>query len=1710
LLLLRQAQPVTAELEAAAGNQPVAIEELHLGDELLPGSEQPAAAENWPEVPVSEGDVLAAYPVVLDPLALGGFGQPATSVTHTLYLDNIYWNDTSYSLSLEPGYAWPATVVPTQTAVLTPGMRIPITVSVAVPPDAEEGDMDSLTLQAVADSAPSVNEMALVDTAVICEPHLVISPQKIEIDASFDQVYEYVDQYFAYVLVHARITSGSSGHTFDAIVSGYDPDTDSWVTLAEVVNSNSGPVIHETLLPSTYTKIRVQIQNNYPNTTNVIYTHQFALCRQPAIFWEPAAQIGYTAAGQTAVYTQTLTNWTMASTPFTLTTTGNNWPVTLWHEGAPLTTTAVLSDEESLDFEIHVAVPPDAEPADLDLVNVAATAAVAPTIQSSVAITTAVTGDPVYVAIGQGSRLGIVDSANNAYLQTIDLDQYNCFGPSHPAITPDGQHLYLSCSNSNIVLVLETNTNTLVQTIDAASSVNEIAFSQNGQYAFITRVWGGNLLVVDTTTYFYTTVPIGANVHGLAVHPILDRLYIATTQSQVVVLDTTSLTIVDTIDVNSELNWLEISSDGKLLLATGPWSWALTIVDLSTHEVTTVGIDGVTTSTDLALSPDGAILYLGGQDMVHVIDTTSLTEEAVIPVTGTVWAAELTCDGSHLYISSQQNILFAIDADNLAVTPIPLPGSGSRGVAACPQYVATNVVLAPPQQQKQAALGETAVYTTTVYNKTGQSDTFDLTLDGATWPAALSTTSLGPLADGESASFSVTVTVPGEANWYETDAVTIVATSVTSPTVYSDTAVLTTEAFAPAQLTFDPASLSLTQEVNSQVTQTVTLSNGNGVTMTFALQTAQHLPLFDPIALTLAERPEVWPEVEITTPTSMPPLPLFDPADALPPLVTILTDPLGDGAPADVVEVLAGRTDTAVSMQIKFAPGTNMQQLGGFALLDTDQDTSTGRFPTAFNGLATQEVGVDYVVSFFSSANTLGIYTAFFQHIGDIARTYSADSIFFTIPLSMLNNDDGHMNIALVLGSYIGGPTEWVPEVGNGVIGAPYTAWLTAEPMTGTVATNDSLAVTASFNTAGLQPGLHPANLHIHSNDPTIPVASLPITMTVEPTASMGWVEGTIRDGRFHHPLVATIAAQGQPYLVTSDEDGAYRLWLEAGTYTLEVAATGYVSTTVPVTITAQTATFRDIDLVEDVPVFDLSPDSLTLNLSAGTIATETAVVTNDGPAQLLLQAHLIDTAGTPIVATTSAQENVNLLAWTRYAYSNKYQNVLSALGQHVPFTLTETDTESAATLSDLLVTADVLLVPEQSAFSGYLYNLGADWANILQAFVDRGGTIVLLDHCSETYRLLQGANLINVLNGYCSYNLVAELLLPEHPLAAAIPGTFQTEGGLAVYVPLDADNIIARQNYPNDILVFAREINHGRVAVLGFDFFSYNDDMAQLLANAVQWYEPPPAWLTVTPLTGTVAAYDTLPLSLAIDTTGLYPGDYTADLVVVTNDPYTPTQSLPLSLTVEPSATMGQVVGTVQHAWTGEPLTATVALQGVYTTTATPDFAIWAEAGEYTLTAVAAGYVSMAINVAILAGDVVEVELLMVPLQPRLEGMIESVTETAVSGQTISYTFTLTNAGPVPLEYEWATGAAWVNLVPAVGAIDAYTMQSFTLWLDATTLEPDVYQATLLLSHNDPELTSPLTVAVTFTVEQMDDDDDDDDDEEESFLLYLPVIIRP
>ncbi|MCL4264961.1 MAG: M36 family metallopeptidase [Anaerolineae bacterium] len=83
-----------------------------------------------------------------------------------------------------------------------------------------------------------------------------------------------------------------------------------------------------------------------------------------------------------------------------------------------------------------------------------------------------------------------------------------------------------------------------------------------------------------------------------------------------------------------------------------------------------------------------------------------------------------------------------------------------------------------------------------------------------------------------------------------------------------------------------------------------------------------------------------------------------------------------------------------------------------------------------------------------------------------------------------------------------------------------------------------------------------------------------------------------------------------------------------------------------------------------------------------------------------------------------------------------------------------------------------------------------------------------------------------------------------------------------------------------------------------------------------------PPAndipWVTVSPITGTVAAGAADQVGVTMDSTGLATGVYTSTLCVASNDPVTPLVEVPLTLTVEEAPVYGVEITAVDDTLTG------------------------------------------------------------------------------------------------------------------------------------------------------------------------------------------------
>lgn len=210
-------------------------------------------------------------------------------------------------------------------------------------------------------------------------------------------------------------------------------------------------------------------------------------------------------------------------------------------------------------------------------------------------------------------------------------------------------------------------------------------------------------------------------------------------------------------------------------------------------------------------------------------------------------------------------------------------------------------------------------------------------------------------------------------------------------------------------------------------------------------------------------------------------------------LPLVISDPIGDGGAVDIVQIRGRSTSDSIKLQLVFETDLNAYDFGGYLGLDIDQNVLTG-LPLP-DGLPGQEVGCEYYISlYYVEYNEIDVYDQYFNFMGYFPCEYDTHNLRFSFPLSILNNDDGLMNLAAVVGNGYG-PTDWIPDEGYGILGG--NLWLNVNPLSGTITPGNSEDVLVKIKTDFIDGGEYYANILISSNDPVNQIVTVPVHITV-------------------------------------------------------------------------------------------------------------------------------------------------------------------------------------------------------------------------------------------------------------------------------------------------------------------------------------------------------------------------------------------------------------------------------------------------------------------------------------------------------------------------------------------------------------------------------------------------------------------------------------
>lgn len=202
---------------------------------------------------------------------------------------------------------------------------------------------------------------------------------------------------------------------------------------------------------------------------------------------------------------------------------------------------------------------------------------------------------------------------------------------------------------------------------------------------------------------------------------------------------------------------------------------------------------------------------------------------------------------------------------------------------------------------------------------------------------------------------------------------------------------------------------------------------------------------------------------------------------------------------AEILSVRAGVEAGVATIAVDFDADTNLQEIFGLMLLDTDQDPDTGIPAVEIGGLETQQVGVEYFIDMYAPEGLAALVeyeTA--TIIAFLEMRFEGQSLVVDLPLGFLPGEDGAIDVATHFSDFTD-QSDWAPDEGRGRIEPEDVPWISIAPRAGTVPPGADVDVTVTADGSGLEPDVYRAVLVVTSNDPLLRSFPVPVSLTVTP-----------------------------------------------------------------------------------------------------------------------------------------------------------------------------------------------------------------------------------------------------------------------------------------------------------------------------------------------------------------------------------------------------------------------------------------------------------------------------------------------------------------------------------------------------------------------------------------------------------------------------------
>lgn len=258
-----------------------------------------------------------------------------------------------------------------------------------------------------------------------------------------------------------------------------------------------------------------------------------------------------------------------------------------------------------------------------------------------------------------GSTLTIIDLTKKKVVRKIDLGGHR---RPHGLAWLEGNRVAVTTEESQHLLVVDVSKGTIVSAIPTGQSVSHmVAVTPDAKRAFVANIGSGSMTAIDLGKESkLEDVKTGAGAEGIAVRPGGEEVWVTNREADTIsIIDTVSLEILDTIEIQGFPIRIEFSPDGAFAIVSAAEAGEVVRIDAESRKPVArnkLDLSTVSDKTERLLSDFG---------------------NSPVPV-----GIQFSADGNRAYVAAtQSDAVVVIDPESLEVIGLIRAGREPDGMA---------------------------------------------------------------------------------------------------------------------------------------------------------------------------------------------------------------------------------------------------------------------------------------------------------------------------------------------------------------------------------------------------------------------------------------------------------------------------------------------------------------------------------------------------------------------------------------------------------------------------------------------------------------------------------------------------------------------------------------------------------------------------------------------------------------------------------------------------------------------------------------------------------------------------------------------------------------------------------------------------------------------------------------------------------------------